>query len=76
MAAAFSAMCKTQAKDVTELRTLLLELDEKKKAFEEIVGSPPQDLHAKSVLAGMLDAETRRHTINDQGAGVTFEELR
>ena len=71
----FSLMCKKQAKDVSELRHLMVELEDKKRKVIEIVGEAPNDLHAKSILVGMLDPDTRKHLAKYQGAGVTYGEL-
>jgi len=65
-AAEFSLMCSRQAKDTTELRRMLLEFDERKKKFLEICEKEPDQWHSKSVLAAMLDPETRRHTATAQ----------
>ncbi|MDA8584224.1 hypothetical protein N9L68_08305, partial [bacterium] len=76
VSADLSIMCNKPANDVRELKKLLIDLDERRKRVREVVGRDPDDLHLKSILAGILDAETRKHTAKFQGSGVSFEKFR
>ena len=70
----FAFLCRRQAKDIHDLRRLLLEMDEKSRRYEEVVGKPPDDMHAKSILTAILDADTRKHTIAQQALSFPFED--
>ena len=75
-AAEFSMMCAKQARSVEELKTMMLELEEKKKKMEQITGEETDTAHANSILAGVLDPETRKHTVGQQGVEGSYEDLR
>ena len=74
--AEFTMMVNRQAKDTKELKHLLIEMEEKMKRVEEVTLKEVNDDHSKSVLTCMMDPQTRRHTINSQGEGVSFGELK
>ena len=62
----FSELCRKPAKDVNDLRKKLLDFDEKVKAFKKVCGDEPEEWHAKSILAAILDPVTRQHTVTYQ----------
>jgi len=57
-----SGMASKRAKIPTETVSLITEIDRKIKLIEDITGEGPSDMHAKSVLVGILDPLTRQHT--------------
>ena len=65
-------MAGRRAKDPRELKGLLRELDERKKAAEEVGHVDEGQL--KTTLVMMLDGETRKYTVVAQRKG--YEELR
>ena len=54
-------MVAKPAKSPQETKLLITEMDRKMKAVDE-VGVEVSESHAKSVLIGLLDPETRKHT--------------
>ena len=60
--AEFSGMIARPAKNTGETLTLITELEKKKKTVEDVTGEEISDMHAKSVLIGILDPTTRQHT--------------
>ena len=62
-----SELNKKPAKNTRETKSLMTELDSRIKEVEEM-GETVSDAHAKSVLIGLLDADTKRHTALAQGS--------
>ena len=58
-----------RAKDPNETRRLVTELVSKIKVAEEITGEKISDLHARTLLLGLLDETTRQHTTSLHGTG-------
>ena len=65
-----------RAKNQAELRGLIVELEGKVRICRELCGLDIEDNTMRSVLVGMLDPETRRHTTKYQGMDTTFETLK
>ena len=74
--AEFSAMVKRPAKNPTETKGLVTEMDRKMKRVYEVTREDISQAHAKSVLIGILDPLTRQHTAMSHGTKTTFEELK
>ena len=74
--ARYTNMVTKKAKTPRETKTLLNELSERAKRVEEITGRPIEDRHAMSVIAGLLDPETAKHTAQYQGARASVELLK
>ena len=53
---------RNPAKDLKEMRSKVVELDKKMKLVKDVTGVPIDANHAKSVLIGAMDGDTRRHT--------------
>ena len=66
--AQFTGMVNKRAKNTMETKTLMLELEERAKRVEDITEEPIDDKHAMSVIVGILDTETLKHTAQYQGA--------
>ena len=64
--------CKTPA----ETRSKITEVDRMANLVAEVTGEAVGDAHWKSVLVGMLDPETRRHTVSEQGMDSSYEALK
>ena len=62
----FTGMVNKRSKTPKETRTLLVELEGKAKRMEDITGEPIEDGHYKSVILGMIDMDTLRHTVEHQ----------
>ena len=60
----FTGMVNRRAKNPTETRALMLELEERARRVEELTEIPPDDRHVMSVMEGILDSETLKHTIH------------
>ena len=74
--AQFTGMVNKRAKNTTETKTLMLELEERAKRVEDITEEPIDDKHAMSVIVGILDTETLKHTAQYQGAKKDIEVLK
>ena len=74
--ARYTNMVTKKAKSPRETKALLNELSERAKRVEEITGKPIEDRHAMSVIAGILDPETAKHTAQYQGAKANVDILR
>ena len=72
----YTSMVTKKAKTPRETKTLLIELNERAKRVEEVTGKPVEDRHAMSVIAGLLDPETAKHTAQYQGAKADVEVLK
>ena len=66
--AEFSSLIMKPAKSVQETKNLILEMEERRRRVERVTGKAPDEMHAKSVLAGILDPETRKQVALLQGA--------
>ena len=72
----YTNMVTKKARNPRETKTLLNELSERAKRVEEVIGKPIEDRHAMSVIAGILDPETSKHTAQYQGAKASVEVLK
>jgi hypothetical protein len=59
-------MGKKRARDVRDLKRMLLDLDEKKRKLEEIGRQKVEEEQMKTIVVMMLDEETRKHTVAAQ----------
>ena len=66
--AAFTNMVAKRAKNPSESKALLTELDERAKRAEEATGEPIDNRHRMSVIMGIIDSESMKHTSAFQGA--------
>jgi len=66
--ASFANMVSRRAKTPAETKALLLELDERAKRVEEVTGEAIENRHRMSVVMGVLDSESMKHTAAFQGA--------
>merc|ERR1712155_503445 len=69
-------MISRKAKTLGEMRKLLVELEDKVRTCRELCGIEVEKHTLRSVLMGMLDPETRRHTVSEQGMDSTYEALK
>ena len=67
--AQFSGMVARLAKSPGETIALLTEMDRKMKLVEDVTGEEVSEMHARSVLVGILDPVTRQGPQEDR-AGV------
>jgi hypothetical protein len=74
--AQFTNMVNKRAKTTSETKNLLVELEEKAKRVEEITGERIDNRHMMSVIMGILDTETLKHTAQFQGLKVKAEMLK
>ena len=65
-----------RANNQAELRGLIVELEGKVRTCKDLCGLEIEDNTLRSVLVGMLDSETRRHTTRYQGMDTSFQTLR
>ena len=72
----FTGMVNRRAKNPMETRTLMLELEERARKVEELTGNPPDERHTMSVIMGILDSDTLKHTIQFQGVKKNVDELK
>ena len=72
----YTSMITKKAKTPAETKKLLIELSERAKRVEEVTGKPVEERHAMSVMAGLLDPETAKHTAQYQGAKASIETLK
>eukprot|EP00973_Karenia_brevis_P061043 8488511-Karenia_brevis.AAC.1 len=61
-------MVARPGKNPGETKVLITEMERKIKMVDEI-GVQISETHAKSVLIGILDPETRKHTATSHGRG-------
>ena len=61
------AMVRSPSKSPTEMRTMITELEQRIKQVEDITGRQIDEVHAKSILIGIMDPITRQNTARDQG---------
>ena len=74
--AQFTSMVNKRAKTPADTKTLLVELDERAKRVEEITGERIENRHMMSVVMGVLDSESMKHTAQCQGAKVRADVLK
>ena len=74
--AQFTNMVNKRAKTPAETKALLVELDERAKRVEEITGERIENRHMMSVVMGVLDSESMKHTAQFQGAKVRADVLK
>ena len=72
----FTAMINKRAKDPKELKERMVEYNERWKRVEEVTGHAPEARLAMSVLAGILDPETSKYTMQYQVADGDLDTLR
>jgi len=58
----FTSMVNKRARSPAETKTLLLEMDERARRVEEVTGEPIGNNHRMSVVMGLIDQESMRHT--------------
>ena len=63
----FTSMVTKRAKNYAETKKMMTEFDERAKRVEETTRKKPDQRHAMSVLVGILDFETLKHTSAHQG---------
>ena len=66
--AAFTNMVAKRAKNPSESKALLTEVDERARRVEEVAGEPIENRHRASVIMGIIDSEIMKHTSALQGA--------
>ena len=54
-----------EAKSPGESIALLTEIDRKMKLVDDVTGEEVSEMHARSVLVGILDPVTRQHTLHE-----------
>ena len=69
-------MISKRAKTLSEMRKLMVELEDKVRICRELCGLEVEKHTLRSVLVGMLDPETRRHTVSEQGMDSSYEVLK
>ena len=74
--AKFMSMVNRQAESPRETRAMMIELIERAKTVEEVTGKAPGDRHVMSVIRGILDLETSKHTSQHQGMKQSVEVLK
>ena len=72
--AEFSGMVARPAKTQAETITLITEMDRKMKLVEDVTGEEVSEMHARSVLVGILDPMTRQHTAMNHSK--SFDQLK
>ena len=70
----FSGMVARPAKSPSETIGLITEMERKMKLVEDVTGQELSEMHARSVLVGILDPMTRQHTAMSHGK--TFDQLK
>ena len=71
-----SGMVAKPAKNPSETRVLLTEMEQRIKVVEDVTGEDVSENHAKSILVGILDPTTRQHTAMHHGSKTTCDELK
>ena len=74
--AQFTNIVNKRAKNTMETNNLLVELEEKAKRVEDVTGERIDNRHMMSVIMGILDTETLKHTAQYQGSKVKAETLK
>ena len=70
------AMHSKRAKNPAELRGLIVDLEVRLRICRELCPRAPDPDMMRSVLIGMLDPDTRRHTVKHQSMAATYAELK
>ena len=70
-----TSMVNKRSRSPAETKTLLLELDERARRVEEVTGEPIGNNHRMSVVMGLIDAESMRHTAAFGGANMRADAL-
>ena len=71
-----SDLIRIKAKDPAETRRMVTELTTRIRVAEEVIGEKISDAHAKSVLLGFIDEQTRQKTTDYHGTETKYEKLR
>ena len=71
-----ATMATRTAKNPSETKKFMLDLEDRIRKVIEIVGRAPGDMHCKSIVLGFLDVETNRHCGINVGASVPYHELK
>ena len=58
----FTSMVNKRARSPAETKVLLLEMDERARRVEEVTGEPIGNNHRMSVVMGIIDPESMKHT--------------
>ena len=74
--AELAIMANKTAKNPAETKRFLLDLEDKIRKVNEVVGRTPDDMHCKSIVLGFIDTETNRHCGINVGANITYHELK
>ena len=72
----YTSMIMRRAKNPRETKALMVELGERARRVEDVTGRPIEERHAMSVLSGILDPETSKHTAQYQGQRSSVELLK
>ena len=64
------------AKNPSETKKFLLDLEDKIRRVNEIVGRNPDDMRCKSIALGFMDAETNRHCGINVGESISLHDLK
>ena len=70
------SMISRKAKTLSEMRKLMVELEDKVRICRVLCGIEVEKHTLRSVLVGMLDPETRRQTVNGQDMASSYETLK
>ena len=76
MLARYTNMVNRKAKNPKETRALMIELGERARRVEEVTGKAVENRHAMSVISGIVDPETAKHTAQYQGLKSNVETLK
>ena len=74
--AQYTNMVTKRAKNTKETKVRLVELEERAKRVEEVTERPVDERHARSILIGIIDTETLKHTTQYQNEGTSVTELK
>ena len=72
----YTSMITRRAKTPRETKALMVELGERARRVEEVTGKAIEARHAMSVISGILDPETAKHTAQYQGVKSSVEVLK
>ena len=74
--AQYTNMVTKRSKSIKETKAKLTELEQRAKRVEEVTEKPVDERHARSILVGIVDKESLKHTVQDQKEGTTVAELK
>jgi polyhydroxyalkanoate synthesis regulator phasin len=74
--ARFTGMVNRGAKNLAETRAFMLEFEERARRVEEMTAQASDERHTMSIIMGILDSETIKHTIHFQGLKKSVAELK